>query len=170
MGRSVQKHINPFVPNATFLYPLKTSENQYRFLLLGGRENVHWEQMGEWHYQTFMIESFSKIVPKMSYLFENCSPSYYYNQTKGMLWMLYVSISQVILLLLKLFLKDCLSTTEAIGNLKNTKKFLHKSGSVSFDLSWMFICRPNIYIIHPSLLLTFIRKKIRIMKKTISIT
>lgn len=84
--------------------------------------------------------------------------------------MLYVSISQVILLLLKLFLKDCLSTTEAIGNLKNTKKFLHKSGSVSFDLSWMFICRPNIYIIHPSLLLTFIRKKIRIMKKTISIT
>ena len=30
--------INPFVPNAPFLYPLKTSENR--------RERVHWEQMG----------------------------------------------------------------------------------------------------------------------------
>ena len=32
----VTNHINPFVPNAFFLYPLKT----------GGREKVHWEQMG----------------------------------------------------------------------------------------------------------------------------
>ena len=37
--------VNPFVPNAPFLYPLKTSEN--RFLMFsGGRGKVHWEQMG----------------------------------------------------------------------------------------------------------------------------
>ena len=32
----VSNHINPFVPNASFLYPLKK----------GGREKVHWEQVG----------------------------------------------------------------------------------------------------------------------------
>ena len=36
---------NPFVPNAPFLYPLKTSENLTVFLFLGGRESMHWEQM-----------------------------------------------------------------------------------------------------------------------------
>ena len=52
MVRSVQKRINPFVPDALFLYPLMFS---------GGREKVHWEQMGEEPYQTFMMEPFSKI-------------------------------------------------------------------------------------------------------------
>ena len=33
--------INPFVPNAPFFYPLKTSENMFS----GGREGVYWEQM-----------------------------------------------------------------------------------------------------------------------------
>ena len=38
---------NPFVPNAPFLYPLKTSENFYGFLMFSGcRERVHWERMG----------------------------------------------------------------------------------------------------------------------------
>ena len=37
---------NPFVPNAPFLYPLKTSK-PYGFLMFAGRiERVHWEQMG----------------------------------------------------------------------------------------------------------------------------
>ena len=37
---------NPFVPNAPFLYPLKTSENLKVFLMFsGGRERVHWEKM-----------------------------------------------------------------------------------------------------------------------------
>ena len=34
---------NPFVPNAPFLYPMKTSENGKVFL--GGRERMHWERM-----------------------------------------------------------------------------------------------------------------------------
>ena len=39
--------INPFVPNAPFLYPLKTSENRKVFLCFhGGRERVHWVRMG----------------------------------------------------------------------------------------------------------------------------
>ena len=38
--------INPFVPNAPFLYPLKTSENRKLFLFSGGTERVHWKQMG----------------------------------------------------------------------------------------------------------------------------
>ena len=38
---------NPFVPNAPFLYPLKT-ENPYGFLMFsGGTERVHWERMGQ---------------------------------------------------------------------------------------------------------------------------
>ena len=38
---------NPFVPNPPFLYPLKTSENRKAILMFsGGRERVHWEQMG----------------------------------------------------------------------------------------------------------------------------
>ena len=37
--------INPFAPNALFLYPLKT-ENLTVFLCFqGGKERVHWEQM-----------------------------------------------------------------------------------------------------------------------------
>ena len=42
-------YTNPFVPNAPFLYPLKTSENQktVRFSdVSGGRERVDWERMG----------------------------------------------------------------------------------------------------------------------------
>ena len=38
--------INPFVPNAPFLYTLKTSENRKVLMFLRGRESVHWEQMG----------------------------------------------------------------------------------------------------------------------------
>ena len=38
---------NPFVSNAPFLYPLKTSEKPYGFLMFSrGREMIHWEQMG----------------------------------------------------------------------------------------------------------------------------
>ena len=37
---------NPFVPNAPFFYPLKTSENRQGFLFSEGRERVHWKQMG----------------------------------------------------------------------------------------------------------------------------
>ena len=33
---------NPFVPNASFLYPLKTSEGPK---VSEGRERVHWKQM-----------------------------------------------------------------------------------------------------------------------------
>ena len=40
--------VNPFVSNARFLYPLKTSENRKVFLMFsGGREKVHWKQMGK---------------------------------------------------------------------------------------------------------------------------
>ena len=39
--------INPFVLNSPFLYPLKTSGNLTVFWCFqGGRERVHWEQMG----------------------------------------------------------------------------------------------------------------------------
>ena len=38
--------INPFVPNAPFLYPLKISENRKVFLCFhGDRERVHWVRM-----------------------------------------------------------------------------------------------------------------------------
>ena len=38
---------SPFVPNTPLLYPLKTSENLTVFWCFqGGRERVHWEQMG----------------------------------------------------------------------------------------------------------------------------
>ena len=41
------KIVNPFVPNAPFLYPLKVSENLTVFLMFSGcRERVHWKQMG----------------------------------------------------------------------------------------------------------------------------
>ena len=36
----------PVVPNAPFLYPLKTSENLMVLMFSGGRERVHWEQIG----------------------------------------------------------------------------------------------------------------------------
>ena len=39
-----KRAFNPFVPNAPFLYPLKTSEN--RKVFSGGREMVHLERMG----------------------------------------------------------------------------------------------------------------------------
>ena len=35
-------YVNPFVPNAPFFYPLKTSGNLW---FSGGRELVHWERM-----------------------------------------------------------------------------------------------------------------------------
>ena len=35
--------VNPFFPNAHFLYPLKTSEN---LMFSGGRERVHWQRIG----------------------------------------------------------------------------------------------------------------------------
>ena len=38
--------VNPFVPNAPFLDPLKTSENLGFFWCSRSREKVHWEQMG----------------------------------------------------------------------------------------------------------------------------
>ena len=38
--------VNPFVPNAPFLYPLKTSENRSFLIFSEGRKRVHWEQMG----------------------------------------------------------------------------------------------------------------------------
>ena len=39
--------LNPFVPNAHLLYPMKTSENLNDFLMFSwGREKVHWEQIG----------------------------------------------------------------------------------------------------------------------------
>ena len=39
--------LNPFVPNAPFLYPLKTSEDlTFSFCFEGSRERVHWERMG----------------------------------------------------------------------------------------------------------------------------
>ena len=39
--------INPFVPNAPFLYPLKTLENLNGFLMFsGGRERMRRERMG----------------------------------------------------------------------------------------------------------------------------
>ena len=37
----LSNNINPFVPNAPFLYPMKTSENRKVFCL----QRVHWEQM-----------------------------------------------------------------------------------------------------------------------------
>ena len=38
---------NPFVPNAPFLYPMKTSENRKVFCFHGDRERVHWKRMGK---------------------------------------------------------------------------------------------------------------------------
>ena len=38
--------INPFVPNAPFHYPLKTSENLGFLMFSGGRKMMHWERMG----------------------------------------------------------------------------------------------------------------------------
>ena len=37
--------VNQFVPNASFLYPLKTSKNRFSDVF-SGRERVHWEQRG----------------------------------------------------------------------------------------------------------------------------
>ena len=38
-------YINPFVPNAPFLYPLKTSEQHIFLMFSGGRVRVDWERM-----------------------------------------------------------------------------------------------------------------------------
>ena len=38
--------VNPFVPNASFFYPLKISENLGFLMFSGGSERVHWERMG----------------------------------------------------------------------------------------------------------------------------
>ena len=39
--------IKPFVPNAPFLYPLKIFRKPLDLQMFsGGREKVHWEQMG----------------------------------------------------------------------------------------------------------------------------
>ena len=43
--------INPFLPNAPFLYPLKTSEKSkviqgVILMFSGGRESVNWEGLG----------------------------------------------------------------------------------------------------------------------------
>ena len=39
--------LNPFVPNAPFLYPLKTSENlTENFIFSRSRERAHWGKMG----------------------------------------------------------------------------------------------------------------------------
>ena len=39
--------LNPLTPNATLFYPLETSESLTIFFMFsGGRERVHWEQMG----------------------------------------------------------------------------------------------------------------------------
>ena len=51
VGSCFYKCVNPFVPSASFLYSLETSEmltsQPYGFLMFsGGRERVHWEQMG----------------------------------------------------------------------------------------------------------------------------
>ena len=41
------KLFNPFIPNALFFLHPETIRNPYSFLIfLGGRERVHWEQMG----------------------------------------------------------------------------------------------------------------------------
>ena len=56
--------IDPFVPNGPFLYPLKTSEKPYGFLMFsGGRERVYWERMGEYAYVCvlYIIRARSKI-------------------------------------------------------------------------------------------------------------
>ena len=39
--------VNPFVLNAPFLYPPENIRKPYGFLMFsGGRERLHWEQMG----------------------------------------------------------------------------------------------------------------------------
>ena len=51
MGRGLRSKIlnllNPFVPNASFLYPPENIRKPYGFLMFsGGRERVNWERMG----------------------------------------------------------------------------------------------------------------------------
>ena len=38
--------LNPYVPNGTFLYPVKISENLTIIILSGDGERVNWERMG----------------------------------------------------------------------------------------------------------------------------
>ena len=37
--------LNPFFPNVPFLYPMKTFGNGF-LMFSGGRERLHWKQMG----------------------------------------------------------------------------------------------------------------------------
>ena len=40
-------HLSPFAPNASFLYPLETSENLLGFFMFSGvRKRVHYKQKG----------------------------------------------------------------------------------------------------------------------------
>ena len=47
---SLKKILNSFVPNAPFLYPLKSiRKTSYGFMMFsGGRERLHWGWMGKW--------------------------------------------------------------------------------------------------------------------------
>ena len=50
LAQAEKKMRQPFVPNAPFFYPLKTSENLLGFLIFSGaRERVHWEQLALWN-------------------------------------------------------------------------------------------------------------------------
>ena len=54
--------LNPFVPNAPLLYPLRTSEKPYGFLVFsGGRKKVHWEQMGQQQRQNVIVSPNSSV-------------------------------------------------------------------------------------------------------------
>ena len=50
---------NTFVPNATFLYSLKTSHENFPFS--GGRERVHWERMGQ-SAKCILVQNLRKIT------------------------------------------------------------------------------------------------------------
>ena len=55
----IQISINPFVPNAPFLYPLKTSESlTVLWCFQGVEKGLHWERMG----QGGLLISFHKLI------------------------------------------------------------------------------------------------------------
>ena len=59
--------INPFVPNAPFIYPQKTSENLTVFWCFqGSRERVHWERMGKVGMIYLLDKVLSRFVSSMS--------------------------------------------------------------------------------------------------------
>ena len=53
-----QVSYNPFVPNTPFLYPPENIRKSLGFLFSGGRERVHWEQMGSpiWLFKRFWVQ------------------------------------------------------------------------------------------------------------------